>query len=167
MSEIAHCKCLSEGDSVWGSVLLVERSRWRGAQCVLADSVCVSVYRGLFCWQGAQSVLSLLSAMAATGGGKIRTRRYHIVSKPYAKGKQVTRIHSSSTSLTSLQSDPTLNSIFVSLFCFLGRGLRTWSVWRGLGFQFKLVGSSVSPAAGLSVPYPNGFTSRNVNYERI
>ncbi|XP_036422518.1 nuclear pore complex protein Nup153 isoform X2 [Colossoma macropomum] len=26
--------------------------------------------------------------MAATGGGKIRTRRYHIVSKPYAKGKQ-------------------------------------------------------------------------------
>ncbi|XP_030644940.1 nuclear pore complex protein Nup153 isoform X2 [Chanos chanos] len=26
--------------------------------------------------------------MAATGGGKIRTRRYHIASKPYAKGKQ-------------------------------------------------------------------------------
>ncbi|XP_058233828.1 nuclear pore complex protein Nup153 isoform X2 [Hemibagrus wyckioides] len=26
--------------------------------------------------------------MAATGGGKIRTRRYHIVSKPYGKGKQ-------------------------------------------------------------------------------
>ncbi|KAB5530962.1 hypothetical protein PHYPO_G00135400 [Pangasianodon hypophthalmus] len=26
--------------------------------------------------------------MAATGGGKIRTRRYHIVSKPYAKGQQ-------------------------------------------------------------------------------
>ncbi|KAJ3609257.1 hypothetical protein NHX12_023781 [Muraenolepis orangiensis] len=26
--------------------------------------------------------------MAATGGGKIRSRRYHIASKPYAKGKQ-------------------------------------------------------------------------------
>ncbi|XP_060798950.1 nuclear pore complex protein Nup153 isoform X2 [Neoarius graeffei] len=26
--------------------------------------------------------------MAATGGGKIRSRRFHIVSKPYAKGKQ-------------------------------------------------------------------------------
>ncbi|XP_053348084.1 nuclear pore complex protein Nup153 isoform X2 [Clarias gariepinus] len=26
--------------------------------------------------------------MAATGGGKIRTRRYHVVSKPYAKAKQ-------------------------------------------------------------------------------
>ncbi|XP_063041275.1 nuclear pore complex protein Nup153 isoform X2 [Engraulis encrasicolus] len=26
--------------------------------------------------------------MAATGGGKIRSRRYHITSKPYAKGKQ-------------------------------------------------------------------------------
>lgn len=28
-------------------------------------------------------------AMAATGGGKIRSRRYHIASKPYAKSKQV------------------------------------------------------------------------------
>lgn len=30
-------------------------------------------------------------AMAATGGGKIRSRRYHIASKPYAKSKQVNR----------------------------------------------------------------------------
>lgn len=29
------------------------------------------------------------SAMAATGGGKIRSRRYHIAAKPYAKNKQV------------------------------------------------------------------------------
>lgn len=29
------------------------------------------------------------SAMAATGGGKIRNRRYHIATKPYAKNKQV------------------------------------------------------------------------------
>jgi len=29
--------------------------------------------------------------MAATGGGKIRSRRYHIASKPYAKGKQVNK----------------------------------------------------------------------------
>lgn len=28
-------------------------------------------------------------AMAATGGGKIRSRRYHVASKPYAKSKQV------------------------------------------------------------------------------
>lgn len=31
-------------------------------------------------------------AMAATGGGKIRSRRYHIASKPYAKNKQVNRV---------------------------------------------------------------------------
>lgn len=31
-------------------------------------------------------------AMAATGGGKIRSRRYHIASKPYAKSKQVNRV---------------------------------------------------------------------------
>lgn len=30
--------------------------------------------------------------MAATGGGKIRSRRYHIASKPYAKNKQVKQI---------------------------------------------------------------------------
>lgn len=31
-------------------------------------------------------------AMAATGGGKIRSRRYHIAAKPYAKSKQVNRV---------------------------------------------------------------------------
>lgn len=36
---------------------------------------------------GAESIFNL--AMAATGGGKIRSRRYHIASKPYAKSKQV------------------------------------------------------------------------------
>lgn len=52
----------------------------------------------LSCWQAESalrrsevtfSVCVCALAMAATGGGKIRTRRYHIVSKPYAKGKQV------------------------------------------------------------------------------
>lgn len=33
-----------------------------------------------------------VGAMAATGGGKIRSRRYHIASKPYAKSKQVNRV---------------------------------------------------------------------------
>lgn len=32
-------------------------------------------------------------AMAATGGGKIRSRRYHIAAKPYAKSKQVNRMN--------------------------------------------------------------------------
>lgn len=43
-------------------------------------------------WQlsGAESpIQSDERAMAATGGGKIRSRRYHIASKPYAKSKQV------------------------------------------------------------------------------
>uniref|UniRef100_A0A087Y5I5 Nuclear pore complex protein Nup153 n=1 Tax=Poecilia formosa TaxID=48698 RepID=A0A087Y5I5_POEFO len=34
---------------------------------------------------------SQTKAMAATGGGKIRSRRYHIASKPYAKSKQAHR----------------------------------------------------------------------------
>lgn len=56
----------------------------------------IPLWRGPLCWMTAirrriADSQSDEKAMAATGGGKIRSRRYHIASKPYAKTKQVNR----------------------------------------------------------------------------
>lgn len=60
-------------------------------------------------------------AMAATGGGKIRSRRYHIASKPYAKSKQVNGV---AAFLLKVQVvDVTLSAVLQSLcscYCFVG-----------------------------------------------
>lgn len=59
-------------------------------------------------------------AMAATGGGKIRSRRYHIASKPYAKSKQVNRL---TVFIFKVRvEDVTLSAVplyFRSCYCFV------------------------------------------------
>lgn len=60
-------------------------------------------------------------AMAATGGGKIRSRRYHIASKPYAKNKQVNQMKVSEfkkrvEDVTGI----TLPLCLSSCYCFVG-----------------------------------------------
>lgn len=60
-------------------------------------------------------------AMAATGGGKIRSRRYHIASKPYAKNKQVNRMKV--VVLSTSVEDVTGIAVplcFSSCYCFVG-----------------------------------------------
>lgn len=59
--------------------------------------------------------------MAATGGGKIRSRRYHIASKPYAKSKQVNQDKVSV--LKARVEDSTVTAVPLSLsscYCFVG-----------------------------------------------
>lgn len=60
-------------------------------------------------------------AMAAMGGGKIRSRRYHIASKPYAKSKQVNSVKV--FMLKARVEDGRLTAVPLSLsycYCFVG-----------------------------------------------
>lgn len=69
-------------------------------------------------------------AMAATGGGKIRSRRYHIASKPYAKSKQVNGV---AVSLLKVQVvDVTLSAVLQALVIVLLETFMACRYARGL-----------------------------------
>lgn len=59
--------------------------------------------------------------MAATGGGKIKGRRYHIAAKPYAKSKQVNE--AAAFALAVQIEEVTLGALPPTLppcYCFVG-----------------------------------------------
>ncbi|XP_039536600.1 nuclear pore complex protein Nup153 isoform X2 [Pimephales promelas] len=95
--------------------------------------------------------------MAATGGGKIRSRRYHIASKPYAKGKQqpglITRV------------TDTVKSIVPS---WLQKYFKNGEVAEGDGAAVGIEQNNVAPPPNgndEAVPLPDGRDSPEPNTE--
>ncbi|XP_051527331.1 nuclear pore complex protein Nup153-like isoform X2 [Myxocyprinus asiaticus] len=86
--------------------------------------------------------------MAATGGGKIRSRRYHIASKPYAKGKQ-------QPGLISRVTD-TVKSIVPS---WLHKYFKNGDVAEGEGAAVRVERNNVAPPPNGNddaAPHPDG-----------
>ncbi|XP_051949144.1 nuclear pore complex protein Nup153-like isoform X2 [Xyrauchen texanus] len=86
--------------------------------------------------------------MAATGGGKIRSRRYHIASKPYAKGKQ-------QPGLISRVTD-TVKSIVPS---WLHKYFKNGEVAEGEGAAVRVEQNNVAPPPNGNddaAPHPDG-----------
>lgn len=89
-------------------------------------------------------------AMAATGGGKIRSRRYHIASKPYAKSKQVNRVKvfvfkARVEAFTVIA----LSLSLISCYCFVGDILRPAVSARGLHALLACPGNASELASWL------------------